>query len=158
MCLFCDQFRTLIIENKCRLAAFSSVHVQSSYQSLRLLLITYPWALNTHTTNTLLFFFSSLLLLPCQCHLSQHAGRKYSFISALSHKETIGCYTTTQQSLLCLVVDLSLGRAHTYMLSNTHTLTQTQPLSPIAHTGQSRERSLFLAHVNVSNQSGQGAL
>lgn len=88
---------------------------------------------HTYSTHTAFFFFS-LLLLQCQCHLSQHAGRKYSFISALSHKETIGCYTTTQQSLLCLVVDLCLGRAHTYMLSNTHTRTHKLSLSLLLYS------------------------
>lgn len=42
-------------------------------------------------------------------------------------------------------------------LACTHTHQATLSFS-VAHTGANPERSLFLAHVNVSNQSGQGAL
>lgn len=102
---------------------------------------------NTHTLRR--------CLLPLrQRHHSQQEGRKYSFLSGLLRTKTTGCYRTVQQSLLCLVADLDLS--HTGITTHTHRRRSSPPAC--RHTRANPERRLFIAHINVSNQSGQGAL
>lgn len=81
-------------------------------------------------------------------HISNAENTQFSgFVDT----ETTTCYAT----LLCLAVDSSGSFAHFRAREDTSTGAL---FLPLAHTQANPERGLFLAHINVSNQSGQGAL
>lgn len=88
---------------------------------------------------------------------SPHVGAVIHISGAENTKFSVGCRT---QKLLLAIQQRYNHRSvkfWTYIRARKDTSTEALFL-PLAHTQANPERGPFLAHINVSNQSGQGAL